>query len=42
MEVVIETSDPDAIDADEIKAALEALGYFVLSVTVAPHRAGVL
>ena len=34
MEVVIYTSDPDAIDADEIKDALEKLGYFVLSVEV--------
>lgn len=34
MNVVIHTSDPDAIDTAEIQDALEKLGYFVLSVTV--------
>lgn len=34
MDVVIYTSDPDAIDTKEIQRALEGLGYFVLSVTV--------
>lgn len=34
MEVVIYTSNPKAIDAEEIKRALEELNYFVLSVRV--------
>lgn len=34
MEIVIHTSDPEAIDTGEIKDAVEALGYFVLSVRV--------
>lgn len=34
MNVVIYTSDPDSIDTEEIKAAIEAAGYFVLDVTV--------
>lgn len=34
MDVVIYTSDPEAIDPEEIKAALEAEDYFVLTVTV--------
>jgi hypothetical protein len=35
MDIVVYTSDPDAIDTDEIQKALEAIGYFVASVTFA-------
>ena len=34
MNVSIYTSDPDAVKPDEVKAALEKAGYFVLSVEV--------
>lgn len=34
MDIVINTSDPDAINTDEIYEAVEKLGYFVSSVTV--------
>jgi hypothetical protein len=34
MDIVIYTSDPDSINTDEIKQAVEGAGYFVLSVTV--------
>lgn len=34
MNVVIYTSDPENVDPDEIKAAIEAKGYFVLEVVV--------
>jgi hypothetical protein len=34
MDIVIYTSDPEAIDADEIREALEALNYFVGTITV--------
>ena len=29
MDITITTSDPENIDVDEIREALEALGYFV-------------
>lgn len=34
MDITIVTSDPDVIDTDEIKRALEDLDYFVNSITV--------
>lgn len=34
MDVVITTSDPDAVDETEIRIALEKLDYFVASVTI--------
>lgn len=34
MDVVIETSDPDHVNAAEIHRALEVLGYFVNTVTI--------
>lgn len=40
MEVVIRTSDPEAVDAVEVKTALEELGYFVLSVTIEDRGTG--
>lgn len=34
MEIVIRTADPESIDTEEIQRAVEALGYFVLSVSI--------
>lgn len=34
MEVTITTSDPASIDTEEIRDALEALGYYVGGITV--------
>ena len=38
MDVVIHTSDPEAVDPDAIRALLEAEDYFVLTVTVHPRQ----
>lgn len=34
MDITIYTSDPNAVDIGEVKAAVESAGYFVLSITV--------
>jgi len=34
MDIEIHTSDPDLVDGDEIREAIEKLGYFVEWVTV--------
>jgi len=34
MEVTIRTSDPNAVSADDVAAALTAAGYYVASVEV--------
>ena len=34
MDIVIYTSDPTNVDVDQIRAALEALNYFVADITV--------
>ena len=38
MDVVIHTSDPEAVDRAAIRALLEAEDYFVLTVTVHPRQ----
>lgn len=37
MDIWIFTSDPEAVDADEIQQAIESLNYFVSSVEVNPR-----
>lgn len=34
MDIIIVTSDPESINTDAIQEAVEALGYFVASVTI--------
>lgn len=40
MDITIVTSDPEAINSDEIVAAIEALNYFVASITVVGRYEG--
>jgi len=34
MDVIIYTSDPSEVDANEVAEALQAANYFVMSVTI--------
>jgi hypothetical protein len=34
MDIEISTSDPDSVDPEEIAAAIEGAGYFVLRISV--------
>lgn len=40
MDIVINTSDPESIDPDAIKAAVEGLGYFVHAVHIEGEEEG--
>ncbi len=37
MDVRITTTDPDDVDADDIREALELYGYYVATVTIEPR-----